>query len=63
MKAKGSVSAYIAAQPPPARATIRFSLDEPVPARLLARIAKFRVREEAERATLRATARKQRIRA
>ena len=45
------------------KGTIRFSLDEPVPARLLARIAKFRVSEEAERATLRATARKKRIRA
>ena len=45
------------------KGTIRFSLDEPVPARLLARIAKFRVSEEAERATLGATARKKRIRA
>jgi len=32
-----------------AKGTLRLPLDEPVPARLLARIAKFRVKEEAAR--------------
>ncbi len=32
------------------KSTIRFSLAEPVPARLIGRIAKFRVKEQAERA-------------
>jgi uncharacterized protein YdhG (YjbR/CyaY superfamily) len=42
------------------KGTLRLPLDEPVPARLLARIAKFRVKEEAARAQLRAAARKKR---
>ena len=41
------------------KGTLRLPLDEPVPARLLARIAKFRVKEEAERVRPRA-ARKRR---
>jgi uncharacterized protein YdhG (YjbR/CyaY superfamily) len=40
------------------KGTLRLPLDEPVPARLLARIAKFRVMEEAERAPLKAARKK-----
>jgi uncharacterized protein YdhG (YjbR/CyaY superfamily) len=36
------------------KGTLRLPLDEPVPTRLLARIAKFRVKEEAERVRPRA---------
>jgi len=36
------------------KGTLRLPLDEPVPARLLARIAKFRLKEEAERRRIRA---------
>jgi uncharacterized protein YdhG (YjbR/CyaY superfamily) len=42
------------------KGTLRLPLDKPVPARLLARIAKFRVKEEAVRAQLKAAARKKR---
>jgi len=40
--------------------TIRFPLTEPVPAKLIERIAKFRAREVAERAKTNATAKKKR---
>ena len=40
------------------KGTLRLPLDEPVPARLIARIAKFRAKEEAERAMLRASRKK-----
>jgi uncharacterized protein YdhG (YjbR/CyaY superfamily) len=36
------------------KGTLRLPLDRPVPARLLARIAKFRAKEEAERRRIRA---------
>jgi uncharacterized protein YdhG (YjbR/CyaY superfamily) len=42
------------------KGTLRLPLDKPVPARLLARIAKFRVKEEAVRAQRKAAARKKR---
>src|SRR5262245_47616213 len=40
------------------KGTLRLPLDEPVPARLLARIARFRAKEEAKRAMLRASRKK-----
>jgi uncharacterized protein YdhG (YjbR/CyaY superfamily) len=43
-----------------AKGTLRLPLDEPVPARLLARIAKFRVKEEAVRAQPKLAATKKR---
>ena len=45
------------------KGTIRFPLDEPVPERLLARIASFRVKEEVERAVRRPAGKKRAIRA
>jgi uncharacterized protein YdhG (YjbR/CyaY superfamily) len=42
------------------KGTLRLPLDKPVPARLLARIAKFRVKEEAVRSELKAAATKKR---
>ena len=45
------------------KGTLRLPLDAPVPARLLARIARFRVKEEAERSKLKATRKKRAIRA
>ena len=42
------------------KGTLRLPLDEPVPVRLLARIAKFRVKEEAVRAQVKAPTRKKR---
>jgi len=43
------------------KGTIRFPLSEPVPARLIAGIAKFRAKEVAERAKPAARARKKRV--
>jgi uncharacterized protein YdhG (YjbR/CyaY superfamily) len=46
------------------KGTIRFPLSEPVPVRLIGRIAKFRAKEAAERETLKAaTAKKRQARA
>jgi uncharacterized protein YdhG (YjbR/CyaY superfamily) len=40
------------------KGTLRFPLSEPVPAKLIARIAKFQAREVARRARVKAAARK-----
>lgn len=42
------------------KGTIRFPLDEPVPARLIERIVKFKAKEEVERVKAKAAARKKR---
>lgn len=42
------------------KGTIRFPLSEPVPVKLIERIAKFRVKEDAEREKAKAAARKKR---